>query len=448
VTVDTEHPGPEIPDDFSGLSFETETLLPSGEGVRYFSNSNRALVETFRNLGVRSLRIGGNTADRPTLPFPETADIDSLFSFSRVAGVNILFTFRLREGGPEQSAALAKHMAEQFGSSLTCLAIGNEPDVYLKTYPAYKAELNAYMETFAASAAGRSARFCGPGTTPSKVQWARQFSNDFHGSNRVQFITQHAYPGNSGREVTDAAAGRAAMLSTQWVESYQKFYSAFNDTNDPEQLPYRLEETNSYFHGGAKDVSDTFAAALWGLDYMHWWAMHGAAGLNFHTGERVAAGDQTTPCYYAVFLPSGKAFAFQPLGYAMKAFDLAGHGRTVPTIVGSAGINITAYGVLSPDGALYVTLVNKEFGPEAPDVTVTVAGSKGYRRGEKMRLEVPGGDVSAKAGLRLGGDGIGENGFWRGKWKPLQRTRQHADVDVVVPYASAVILKLTEATGQ
>jgi hypothetical protein len=303
------------------------------------------------------------------------------------------------------------------------------------------------METFATSGINAYAKFCGPGTTPSKVQWARQFSKDFEGSDRVHFVTQHAYPGSSGRKVTDPAAGRAAMLSTEWIDSYQKFYSAFHDPDDPKQLSYRLEETNSFFHGGAKDVSDTFATALWGLDYMHWWAMHGAAGLNFHTGEKVAAGDQTTPCYYAVFLPSRNGFAIQPLGYAMKAFDLAGHGRTVLATLGSKDVNITAYAVLSSDGALYVTLINKEFGPEAQDAAVTVGRSKGYRHAEVMRLEVPAGNVSAKAGLTLGGDSMHENGSWRGEWKPIQRTRQNGDVVVVVPYASAVILKLTDTTA-
>jgi hypothetical protein len=52
------------------------------------------------------------------------------------------------------------------------------------------------------------------------------------------------------------------MLSTEWIDSYQKFYSAFHDPDDPKQLSYRLEETNSYFHGSVKDLSDTFATAL------------------------------------------------------------------------------------------------------------------------------------------------------------------------------------------
>ena len=41
-------------------------------------------------------------------------------------------------------------------------------------------------------------------------------------------------------------------------------------------LPYRLEEVNNYFNGGATNVSNTFASALWGLDFMYWWAAHGA----------------------------------------------------------------------------------------------------------------------------------------------------------------------------
>jgi hypothetical protein len=233
------------------------------------------------------------------------------------------------------------------------------------------------------------------------------------------------------------------MLSTQWVDSYQKFYSALNDVDNPKPLRYRLEETNSYFHGGAKDVSDTFAAALWGLDYMHWWAAHGAAGLNFHTGEKVAAGDQTTPCYYAVFLASGKGFAIQPLGYAIKAFDLASHGRTVPTALGPSHVNVTAYGVLSHDSVLYVTLVNKEYGPNAQDAFVTIKGSETYGYAESIRLEAPAGDASAKTGLMLGGDSIHENGAWGGEWNAVQRSPRTGDVEIVVPNATAVILKLS-----
>ena len=58
LLIDTQNTGAKIPEDFSGLSFEMETLLPEKNGSQYFSESNRALIQTFRNLGVKNLRVG------------------------------------------------------------------------------------------------------------------------------------------------------------------------------------------------------------------------------------------------------------------------------------------------------------------------------------------------------------------------------------------------------
>ena len=446
VSIDTRNPGAEIPADFAGLSFETEMLLPGKGGTHYFNASNEALLRTFRNLGIRSLRIGGNTADVPSIPVPGPVDVDSAFAFAGAAGAKVIFTFRLRAGGPQDTAPLARHIMDRYRSQVTCFAIGNEPDVYAKTYPTYRAELKRYMEAFADLGGGAQARFCGPGTTPSKAEWAREFAADFGHSTQIALVTQHAYPGGSGRKVADAAMGRSAMLSTGWVESYERFYQSFVPTVEAQQERYRIEETNSFYNGGAKDVSDTFAAALWGLDYMHWWAIHGAAGINFHTGDRVAAGDESTPCYYAVFLSSGADYAIQPLGYAMKAFDLGGHGRIVPVRVesGVSTLNVTAYAV-SAAGTLYLTVINKENGPTARNALVSINLRTAYNRAAIVRLEAPHNDIAAKDGLSLGDSRIEENAVWKGRWQTVEYKRGNGGFVVAIPASSAAILKFTGA---
>src|SRR3982751_5656591 len=85
---------------------------------------------------------------------------------------------------------------------------------------------------------------------------------------RVRWITQHAYPGGSGRKVEDVAAGRNQILSPEFQQSYEHFYQLFAPAVMADKLTYRIEETNNFYNGGAKDVSDTFASALWGLDYL------------------------------------------------------------------------------------------------------------------------------------------------------------------------------------
>ncbi len=441
LTIDTEHPGAQIPDDFAGLSFEMQNLLPSSTGSYYFNDSNASLIETFHNLGIKSLRIGGNTADVPTLPFPSITDADHLFSFAQAVSSKVIFTFRLRGGGPQDVAPLAKHLMARDRSLVDCFEVGNEPDIYEKSFDRYRSELNRYIKAFDDFGVDRDAKFCGPGTTPSKVEWAREFVQDFGGSSRIRFVTQHAYPGASGRKVSDAAAGRSAMLSTGWVNSYDDFFQSFAHDAESSHVPYRIEETNSYFNGGAKDVSDTFASALWGLDYMHWWASHGAAGINFHTGERVAAADESTTCFYAVFLSSGSNYAIQPLGYAMKAFAVGGHGQVVPVqqTASTALVNLTAYAVLAADKALYVTIISKEHGPNAQNALVTILIPLPYHHAELIRLENSG-DTSAKLGTKLGGVPIQDNGVWDGQWQSVNSASRDA-LSVNVPGGSAAILK-------
>lgn len=450
LTIDSRNPGPEIPQDFTGLSFESQLLLPARDGSRYFSASNQPLLRTFRNLGIKSLRIGGNTADVPTIPLPGAADVNSAFAFAATAGAKVIMTLRLREGGPQSAAPVAREIMAHHRSELTCFAIGNEPDVYAKTYPAYKGELKRYMEVLSGSDREPQPRFCGPGTTPSMAAWAREFATDFGRSHQIALITQHAYPGASGRSVTDPGAARSAMLSPAWVADYQRFYDSFVPAVEAAHARYRIEETNSFFHGGAKDVSDTFAAALWGLDYLYWWAAHGAAGLNFHTGDRVAAADESTTCYYAVFLTTSSGYSIQPLGYAIEAFQLGGHGRSLPVHIESIAEapNVTAYAV-SGRSSIYLTVINKENGAAARNVRVSIAAGAEYRQAGLLRLESPGHDLSAKTGVTLGGAPIQQNGAWDGHWETISSESGSGRFLVTVPASSAAILRFpTGAAGQ
>src|SRR4051812_16717028 len=59
-------PGPVIPGDFAGLSFEVGPLVPGNAGVRgyLFDPANESLVTLFRSLGLRSLRVGGGSVDQ------------------------------------------------------------------------------------------------------------------------------------------------------------------------------------------------------------------------------------------------------------------------------------------------------------------------------------------------------------------------------------------------
>jgi len=141
-------------------------------------------------------------------------------------------------------------------------------------------------------------------------------------------------------------------------------------------------------------------------------------GMNFHTGDKVAAGNVLTACAYSSFSVPGGVQA-QPLAYGIKAFDLGAVGRIFPLKVSSpSAVKFSAYAALD-NGTLRVTLINREHGPNAPalDVTLEIADAAGPA--ESLQLSAPEGNVAAKEGITLGGSVISAQGTWKGEWRPV-----------------------------
>src|SRR5271155_2075000 len=128
VTV-TDAGGADLPPRFLGLSYESSMLLPK-DGQYYFDAKDQALVNTFHTLGIKSLRVGANAVDDPRVPIPQEKDIDALFNFARAAGVKVIYSFRLKNGDPTNSAYLAGYIAADDADALDCFSIGNEPHLY------------------------------------------------------------------------------------------------------------------------------------------------------------------------------------------------------------------------------------------------------------------------------------------------------------------------------
>src|SRR5215469_5550149 len=126
IQFDPNAPTTQIPQGFLGLSFETLTLLPHTDGTpAYFTPSNRPLIQLFHTLGIHSLRIGGNTADTPSIPIPTESQIEPLFAFAKLADARVIYTLRLRESSIPKVAEAAKYLMDHYAAQIDCLAIGN-----------------------------------------------------------------------------------------------------------------------------------------------------------------------------------------------------------------------------------------------------------------------------------------------------------------------------------
>lgn len=435
--------GSPLPADFAGLSFEMQTVLPDTNGNHYFSPKNKPLIAMFRTLGVKSLRVGGNTADRPSLPTPSQEDVDDLFAFAKAADVKIIYTLRLNQGSPAAVTEMANYITRHYGKQLSCFAIGNEPNVFSKEYEPYLAEWKRYAAEITAPTNSPGAKFCGPSTSPGHESWAGKFADEFGRSHLLAFVAQHDYPGGDARKATNSAAARDKILSPAVEQHYAKFSANFVPAILSNGLPYRLEEANSFYDGGALDVSDTFASALWALDYQWWWAAHGASGINFHTGDKVAARDENKPCRYAVFWTSSTGYNVHPIGYALKMFSLGARGALLfPKVENPDNLNVAVYAAAEEKNDFEITLINREHGHSGRAAEIVLDPGFSGSRARVLYLTAADNDVAAKTGITLGGAEIRDDAAWRGKWTKLPSPGTDGPFKLELPDASAALVEI------
>ncbi len=447
VTVTITHsPGYAIPEDFSGLSFESGHQMPNKNGVsgNLFDPTNSQLITLFRNIGLRNLRIGGGTVDGLGGGAQLThSDIDNLFAFADAANVKVIFSLRLLNGDIAADIATARYVWQNHRPQLEWLAIGNEPDEPPYLYPPFGkgtdptitnyATYLPHWRTFASAVTNDlpGVTFAAPDTGGSP--WNKNFADDEAHSGMISLFTTHDYFGGHWEgQTSDTAVSN--MLSPWWVNKlYPKELRAQSHVI-ADGYPFRLTELNDYL-GGVKNASDAYAAALWALDAMHWWAAHGAAGVNFHNNEWLLTD--------TVYLNKRThSFQIRPKAYGIKAFDLGGHGRIEPLRMKTANdVNLTAYAVADPTN-LYVTLINKEYGSGSRDANVDLK-LNGFAPGDvaAMYLTVAGSDVEATRGVTLGGEFITNNAAWHGHWTALGQVT-NSEFTVTVPAASAAIVKM------
>jgi hypothetical protein len=449
ILVNTNEISPEIAPRFLGLSYESSMLLPK-DGKYYFNADDKALIRTFQTLGIKSLRVGANAVDDPTVPVPQEKDIDQLFNFARAAGVKVIYSFRLKNGDPADSARLAAYIAAHYADVLDSFSIGNEPNFFLKTYDSFFSQWKPHYD--AILKAVPNAMFDGPSASgPYALALARDLFADGH----LAMVSDHYYFLGSGRAAEkDPPASRARFLTNSIHGDYERDFKQTGAVLRSNGVPYRIDEFNSCYNGGAKDSSDTFASSLWALDCTHWWAAHHILGMNFHTGESVGRDGVFGAANYAAFIhrPDGNGFTNRPQAYALLAFTQGARGQSVRLVTRIPyGLNFNAYAYHDEDGSTYVTLINKSYGDQAQPVSVDIAlahlGSlPDARSGTWQRLDLTQAehDISAKTDITLGGAPIDAQGFWSGQWKKIEGADPVQQI-VEVPPASAIILRFTPA---
>jgi hypothetical protein len=434
LTVKTNRRDRLIPAGYVGLSYEVSQLADPN----YFSADNTALLGLLRGLGSSgAIRIGGNTSDHAiwrangdTTPVPKAHivtpdDVARLAAFVKATGWKLIYGLNLGTGSPADAADQAAAATAAAGDSLLAFQIGNEVNLYshngLRPKTWIEADYLAEWQIFADAVRARvpQAPLAGPDTA-GNGSWVPEVGRkDGH---ELAFLSQHYYAEGPGKSPKSTIS---RMLHSQ--HKLDSMLRILQDARRHSHLPYRMTEANSCYGGGRYGVSDTLAAALWGLNFLYQTVVHDCDGVNFHGGPHGA--------YSPTIRNADGSYTAQPLYYGMRLFALGAQGRLAHVTLQGAGPGVMAYAA-QDETALRITVINTD---AAQAVNLAVRPGHAYGQGTALRLTAPA--LDATTALLLGGASIGGNG----SWTPTNSetiTMKGNSFPLHVPAASAVLVTL------
>ena len=428
-----------IPSNYMGLGYEASSVA-----MGILSADNRPYVQLVRNLGRDGvIRIGGNVSDftlydangaskwEPKDTIITLANIRALRSFLDATGWKLIWGLNLGGDKLDNAVEEAKAVAQVMGDKLIAMEIGNEPDLFTRSghrtgnydYQAWARDYRRYKS--AVRAVLPRVPFAGPDIA-FRTEWLESFARDEGGD--IALLTAHHYIMGQA----DPATTIELMLAEE--KKYQPALAKYRAAAEAAHVPWRMCETQSFSGGGRGGVSDTFASALWALDYLFVLAGYGCSGVNMETGvNHLGWVSKYTPITGA---PPGP-YAPAPEYYGLLAFAQAAKGEQIAAATNASGINLTAYATRQGRDTV-VTVINKD---ATQGASVEMSGIAS-RRGSVMRLTGP--SLAATSGASLGGAVLAADGTWASpqadKTDPVRIAGSKALLDV--PAGSAALIRL------
>ena len=418
LALHPDRPGPTVPANFLGLSYEIEQL----SDPTFFSVETTGLIQRFRELSPNGvLRLGGNTSDvgwwkptpsstQPPLPPTVIASVEPgtkpfqqlayavtpeavhhLRAFLDATGWTCLFGINLGTNTPALGAEEAAAVAQILGPKLEYFQLGNEPDLFQKRFRDPKTwNVDRYLDEWLAMADAirarvPEARFGLPDTSGSP-EWSSRIAHRLSAMPAgtgpgtrpaVAAITHHYYFGGppANPDINLARLLRPDPRVAGVARTMQ-------ETGKELGVPYRMTEGNTCYQGGKPGVSDVFGAALWAADYALYLASQGYAGINLHGGGGKAVGNslggrlpgeallppnappQPRPFYTPIADMNGQYVA-EPDYYGLLFAGQFAGATMIPVAFDydSAGAvlpNATVYAATRSTGQQIVAIINKD----------------------------------------------------------------------------------------
>jgi hypothetical protein len=434
ITVDPAGPVATLGPGFVGFSYEKSALSQG-----FFVGSNKRLIGLFRRLGPGILRLGGNSVDRTSWSADNTdpaehlilpSNVDALDEFLRATDWKVLYGLNFASNTHARLVDEAVYATHSLGNRIYAFEVGNEPDEYSEdglrpsrfTYHDFISEWTAYAKALRKRLP--AAVLTGPASAWHEDSWTVPFAADE--GNRISQLTQHYYRGNGQSPSSTLAlllAGDPALpgLLRQLQSAVQSY-----------RIPagYRLTEANSFYYGGAPNVSNTFGSALWAIEFLFLNAQYGSAGVNFHGGG-------SAPGYTPIADNSAQVVQIRPLYYGMLLFSMIGPGELLRTKVYADGVALTAY-IVAGRSKMSVLIINKD--PKS-SASTTIALGVGATIATIHTLAAP--SLNSRTGVTLNGASIGpdDSGF---AGEPDTAPVTKGRLSWVIPPTSVVLVSIND----
>ncbi len=425
-----------IPARFVGLSYEKFTMT-----YHYFHASNHNLIALFRRLGSGVLRLGGGSMDRVLWAAEgkggihsqvAPSNISALAGFLQATGWQCLYGINLATSTPALAAEEAAYVVSALGPALLGIEIGNESDEYGVpgnffagnwTFADFLSRWISFRS--AILEAVPDVPITGPATGGGNhiSSWTLPFGQSVAGDG-ITLLTQHYYRGSGA----DPASTAAWLISpdTQLTAELSTLNTGARELG----IPYRVSECNSFSHGGAPGVSDSYASSLWIIDFLFDTALGGATGVNLHGGGNA-------PGYTAIADDSGGVIETRPEYYGLYLFAMAGAGTLLETRLSAGDADATAYALRTAGSGLNIIVVNKD---PAQNLTITVETLQSIQTATVQIMTAPG--LAATSGITIQGATINKDGSFAPA-NPDTLTPAGTQTTCFIPALSAALISIT-----
>ena len=449
LSVNEAAPGPAVPDDFIGLSYEAKDL-PLVASMADHGN----LVSLLRSLGTGVLRFGGVTSDSQVVwqdpankPLPEwastaldPADMYDLAKLTQATGWRVLLGLNLVHFDPSAAADEARVAEAALGSSLKAVEIGNEPTAYVAehlrhgsyTFSQYRQEIEQYRQAISVAVPGLA--IVGPDDEPpaghlKNMVWARNVASQL----RPTFLTGHLYGASECDRVPPPAS---VLLSKQVHVNEQAALGALEHVAGQYKLPVWLDETNDISCGGEPGVSDTYATALWAVDLLTRTLKEPFVGDTFHGFLEKPTGYSPIAALSSAELTKGTLTARPEWDALLLAHQVEGD-QPIPIKTEPAGLNVSVWAGKTPEGNLQV-IVDDEQLPGSRPLLVRIKDKTLQRAASILRLN--GSSIKATTGVTLGGNLVSPDGNWQAQPTLPAVEASNGVLGIPVSPASAVLI--------